>query len=114
MTWEQLLPSIALVIALAGAVALARWYLPSYLAEKAKGLATKEDIAEITREVEQVRHEYARHLEELVPVGLSFSCWWNDEREPARNQPADAALGKGGNDCQRVRLAPSWWRLHIW
>ena|SRR2546425_4677714 len=66
MTWEQLLPSIALVIALAGAVALARWYLPSYLAEKAKSLATKEDVAQITREVEQVRHEYARHLEELA------------------------------------------------
>ena len=40
-------------------------YFPAYLAEKGKNLATKEDIASITREVERVRHEYGALLEEL-------------------------------------------------
>jgi hypothetical protein len=40
-------------------------YLPSYLSEKGKNLATKEDIALITREVEEVRHEYTTLVEEL-------------------------------------------------
>lgn len=39
-------------------------YLPSYLSEKAKNLATKEDIAGITDKVEQVRLEYAKRLEQ--------------------------------------------------
>lgn len=44
---------------------LLKHYLPSYLAEKGKNLATKEDIAEITDEVEGVRSQYAVLLEEL-------------------------------------------------
>ena len=44
---------------------LLKHYLPAYLSEKGKNLATKEDIAEITREVERVRHEYNAILEEL-------------------------------------------------
>jgi hypothetical protein len=44
---------------------LVRHYFPAYLSEKGKNLATKEDIASITREVERVRHEYSALLEEL-------------------------------------------------
>mgnify|MGYP001770978111 FL=1 len=40
-------------------------YLPSYFSEKAKNLATKEDIGEITSEVEQVKSGYAEMLEEV-------------------------------------------------
>lgn len=39
--------------------------LPSYLSEKGKNLATKEDVAQITRKVEEVRHEYASLVEKL-------------------------------------------------
>ncbi len=35
-----------------------RFYLPSYFQEKAKNLATKEDIGAITREVEDVKHSF--------------------------------------------------------
>lgn len=35
-------------------------YLPSYMEEKAKNLATKEDIADITREIEEVKHLYQK------------------------------------------------------
>jgi hypothetical protein len=55
----------------AGAIAywviqlLVRRYLPAYISEKGKNLATKEDIAAITRQVETVRHEYSALLEEL-------------------------------------------------
>jgi hypothetical protein len=44
---------------------LLRFYLSSYLGEKAKNLATKEDIAAITREVERVRVPYFALVEEL-------------------------------------------------
>ena len=40
-------------------------YLPSYLSEKAKNLATKEDIAEITHQIEQVKSEYTERQEEI-------------------------------------------------
>lgn len=39
--------------------------LTAYLAEKGKNLATKEDIAKITREVEEVRDQFIRGVEDL-------------------------------------------------
>lgn len=41
-------------------------FVPAYLAEKGKNLATREDIAGITHQVEAVRSEYARHLQALA------------------------------------------------
>ena len=46
-------------------VLLARRYLPSYMKQKGKNLATKEDISAITRQMESVKHDYAAALEEL-------------------------------------------------
>ena len=40
-------------------------YIPSYLQEKAKNLATKEDIQDITDKVEGIRFLYASNLEEV-------------------------------------------------
>ncbi|AQS38582.1 hypothetical protein Sps_03455 [Shewanella psychrophila] len=40
-------------------------YIPSYLTEKAKNLATKEDISGITEQVETVKIGYAKILEEV-------------------------------------------------
>lgn len=40
-------------------------FLPSYLSEKGKNLATKEDVASITDKVESVKTDYAKVLEEL-------------------------------------------------
>lgn len=37
----------------------------SYLAEKAKGRATKEDIQDITKRVEEVKSEYVRQIEDF-------------------------------------------------
>jgi hypothetical protein len=38
-------------------------YLPGYFRKKGENLATKEDIAEITHQIENVKHEYATQLE---------------------------------------------------
>jgi hypothetical protein len=38
--------------------------LPSYFREKGKNLATKEDIAEITKQVEAIRAEYSQQLQQ--------------------------------------------------
>ena len=50
---------------MAGAIGviLLKYYIPSYLAEKGKNLATKEDVEAITRKVESVRHEYSTLVE---------------------------------------------------
>lgn len=42
---------------------LLKSYLPGYLSEKGKNLATKDDIAEITQRIEHVKNEYAKELE---------------------------------------------------
>ena len=42
-----------------------RFFLPSYFSEKAKNLATKEDIESITDKVESVRADYSHLLEEV-------------------------------------------------
>ncbi|EIY6182742.1 hypothetical protein MND25_004727 [Vibrio parahaemolyticus] len=45
---------------------LLKSFLPAYFKEKAKNLATKEDIASITQAVEQVRLQHNRQLQELI------------------------------------------------
>ena len=62
------------VLILAGMIAvgvLVRRYLPSYAKEKGKNLATKEDIADITKKVEEVRSQHSSDLERLkVDLGV--------------------------------------------
>jgi hypothetical protein len=41
-------------------------FLPSYLIEKGKNLATREDVGAITKEIEDVKHQYAQQLQQLV------------------------------------------------
>ena len=48
-----------------GVFLLLKSFLPSYLTQKAQNLATKEDIARITNEIERVKSQYAFLLEEL-------------------------------------------------
>jgi hypothetical protein len=40
-------------------------YIPTYLSEKGKNLATKEDVGAITKEIEEVKSGYAEILEEV-------------------------------------------------
>jgi len=44
---------------------LVRHYAPTYIGEKGKNLATKEDIAAITREIEDVKNVYVAEAEQL-------------------------------------------------
>lgn len=46
-------------------VFLAKHYLPSYVREKGKNLATRADIEEIRDKIESVKTEYAKDLERL-------------------------------------------------
>lgn len=48
-----------------GVVTLLVWYIASYTKEKGKNLATREDIHEITRQIESAKVEYAKDLEGL-------------------------------------------------
>lgn len=52
--------SIANVIVLIAAGLALKGYLPAYLNEKAKNLASKEDIEEITRKIEGVKSQYSQ------------------------------------------------------
>ena len=75
----ELLALVLSVITLIG-VAVAgislRSYLPTYLAQKATNLASKEDIAYITSLVEAVKSDYSlaleRHKAELVSEGQAI------------------------------------------
>lgn len=40
-------------------------YLPSYLSEKAKNLATKEDVGNITEQVESIKRQHAIEIEKI-------------------------------------------------
>lgn len=57
--------NIATLIAVAIIGVILKQHLPSYLKEKGKNLATKEDIAEITDKVERVKTQYASDIEKL-------------------------------------------------
>lgn len=63
----QLIGSFGLGAVISGGVIyyFLKSYIPSYLAEKGKNLATKEDIESITNTVESVKTEYAKMLEEV-------------------------------------------------
>jgi hypothetical protein len=61
MEWTDYLP-IGIFQAV---VTLAVWFLASYIKEKGKNLATREDIQEITDKIESVKTEYAKELEGL-------------------------------------------------
>ncbi len=58
--------SIGLATALMLVALIAKFYIPEYLKEKAKNLATKEDISEITEAIEKVRSQYNEKLQELI------------------------------------------------
>ena len=52
-------------IAIAIAALFVTHYLPGYLSEKGKNLATREDVEAITDKVEAIRHQYSELLEQL-------------------------------------------------
>lgn len=58
---------VILLLILAASVLLLVWrsFFPSYMSEKGKNLATKEDIASITEKVEEVKETHATRLKEL-------------------------------------------------
>jgi hypothetical protein len=103
-------------ILVAGLIAwlLLKHYIPSYLNEKGKNLATKEDVAAITHEVERVRLEYNTLMEEvrarnqlrmaaldkrLQAHQEAFALWRKLTGRSA--QPADVIM-----ECQ------TWWETH--
>lgn len=62
MEWILLILQVIILIGLG--LFLRKW-LPSYMEEKGKNLATKEDIAEITRKTEEVGKEFKEKFEEF-------------------------------------------------
>lgn len=60
-----ILLDIAVLIAMIVFLILLRSFLPSYFEEKGKNLATKEDISEITRLIEETKHQYSKGIEIL-------------------------------------------------
>ena len=63
----NLLASLGLGAIIGGIIVflLLKSFVPSYLSEKAKNLATREDVAEITRKIEAVKTEYAAVVESI-------------------------------------------------
>lgn len=61
----ELLVAVLIFLFIGVVLLLWRSFFPSYLSEKGKNLATKEDIAAITKQVEDVKELYLRRLKEL-------------------------------------------------
>ena len=95
---------------------LVKAYIPAYLSKKAENLATREDIAAITREVERIKNEFTVPIEELKAhhqlrmAALSerlrvqqqaFSLWRSLNR--AAHDRDDQMLGQRIDECQK------WW-----
>ena len=59
----QLLLQLLILVGLAVLIIVLKKALPSYLSEKGKNLATKQDIEEITRKVESVKAEISQGFE---------------------------------------------------
>lgn len=45
---------------------LIKYFLPGYLSEKGKNIATKEDISEITDKIESVKAQYSKEFESYL------------------------------------------------
>ena len=63
MDWAILIFEILLTVAVFLIGLFVKNYLPSYMDEKGKNLATKEDIEEITRKTEEVQQEFREGFE---------------------------------------------------
>ena len=79
MDWPSLFPDAIGAALGTGVVGVLGWlFASSYFGEKAKNLATKQDIAAITREVEQVKdefqqaHEAQRHVNDLALKSVDY------------------------------------------
>jgi hypothetical protein len=116
--FAQLLASAGLGGTVAGAVIFmfVKSYFPSYLSKKAENLATKEDIAEITKRVEAVRSSYAVSLENLKAEHQLRSAAIN-ERLQAHQQAFThwrrMMIAVHNSDDEEVRTAiascQKWW-----
>ncbi|OLO12602.1 hypothetical protein BTW10_03830 [Chromohalobacter japonicus] len=67
--------NVGALVIVGAAIALAKVYLPAYVKEKSKNLATKEDISEITDKVEGVKNQYSKDLEEY-----RSEIWQNQQK----------------------------------
>lgn len=63
--------SVASLVAVVAGGLFLRSYLPSYFTEKGKNLASKEDIAQITRLVESVKAQYVAEVEKVKATLVS-------------------------------------------
>jgi hypothetical protein len=61
----EILLQILTIVIFIGVGLFLRSFLPSYFDEKAKNLATKEDIGDITDEIEKVKFNYSKEVEQL-------------------------------------------------
>ncbi|PKF60186.1 hypothetical protein CW745_16350 [Psychromonas sp. psych-6C06] len=60
-----LIVNIIALVGLAVLTLLAKSFLPSYVSEKAKNLASKEDIASITEQIEGIKNSHAIEIEKI-------------------------------------------------
>lgn len=87
--------NILVIIAVCIIFLFRRFYIPSYLNKKGENLATKEDIAEITRKIEKIKIEFAsqahtlikkREVYEKIVSGMSVFIEGHPKTEEDKNQ----------------------------
>lgn len=92
---------------------LLKTWLPGYLTEKGKNLATKEDVAEITDKVEAVKRQHAELLEELKTKNQLRLAGLNDRLRAHQEAYGLWREINGAVDTSEidevVRRCDSWW-----
>ena len=83
--------SIANVIVLVAAGLVLKGYLPAYLSEKAKNLASKEDIEEITKKIEGVKSQFSQEAALLDKRRAVYENIANSMRVFIAGHPAGSA-----------------------
>ena len=97
MKWDEILDIYTLLSSFGLGVVIAaivftlffKNYIPSYLSEKAKNLAKVEDIEKITKQVEDIKHQYSSQLQNIAHQNNHLL-----EQAKGRNQLRLAALDK--------------------
>lgn len=116
----ELVAQVLLAVACAGvavAVLLWRTFMPAYVAEKAKNLASKEDLAHLTRVVEEVK---AAHTEELERIKATLATEANvmERRRKVYEEIGDALRvfveGHGSTDQAKNRFHAAYAAAWLW
>lgn len=113
----SLVLSVVAIVGVGVAAVLWRSLLPAYIAEKAKNLASKEDLAHLTTIVESVKASHTAELERLKAT-LVAEAQVTERRRKVYEEMCDALRvfidGHGGTEEARKKFYAAYAAAWLW